>query len=346
MTFEAPAVADAEYFELGDLELQSGEVLPSARLAYRALGTLRPDRRNAVLFPTYYTGTHHDNAKLVQAGRALDPADWFVVIPNLFGNGVSSSPSNHPTRRGPAFPRLTLLDNVRAQQRLLEERFGIERVALALGWSMGAQQAYHHAALFPDRVANLLVICGSARTAPHNRVFLAGVEAALLADPAFANGYYREPPLRGLGAFGRVYAGWAYSQAFFRNREYGALGHASPEALLDAWARDHRARDANDLLCMLRSWQSADISNNPRFQRDFARALGAISARAILMPVDQDLYFHPDDNRLELAHLPRAELRPIASSWGHIAGGPDRNAQASALIDDAIRELLSEPALR
>jgi len=58
------------------------------------------------------------------------------------------------------------------------------------------------------------------------------------------------------------------------------------------------------------------------------------------------LYFHPDDNRLEVAHLPRAELRPIASSWGHIAGGPDRNAQASALIDDAIRELLSEPALR
>src|SRR6187399_434869 len=140
------ARAEAQYFELGDFELQSGEVLPNARLAYRAIGKLHADRRNAVLFPTYYTGTHRDNAKLVQTGRALDPAEWFVVIPNLFGNGISSSPSNHPTQAGAAFPRLTLLDNVRAQQRLLSEQFGIERVALALGWSMGAQQAYHHAA--------------------------------------------------------------------------------------------------------------------------------------------------------------------------------------------------------
>src|SRR6187431_3371893 len=293
MTASDAARRDAQYFELGDFELQSGEVLEGARLAYRALGHLRADRQNAVLFPTYYTGTHQDNEKLVQSGRALDPADWFVVIPNLFGNGVSSSPSNHPTQPGAAFPRLTLLDNVRAQQRLLSECFGIERVALALGWSMGAQQAYHHAALFPERVARLLAVCGSARTSPHNWVFLAGVKAALLADPAFADGHYHEPPLRGLAAFGRVYAGWAYSQAFFRNHEY--------------------------------------------------RALGFDSARALLMPVDQDLYFHPDDNRLEAAQLTRAELRVIASSWGHIAGGPERNPQASAQIDRAIRELLDTP---
>jgi len=342
MTAGDATAAEVRYFELGDFELQSGEVLTSARVAYRALGHLRPDRQNAVLFPTYYTGTHRDNETLVQSGRALDPADWFVVIPNLFGNGVSSSPSNHPTQGGAAFPRPTLLDNVRAQQRLLSERFGIERVALALGWSMGAQQAYHHAALFPERVARLLAVCGSARTSPHNWVFLEGVKAALLADPAFAEGHYREPPVRGLSAFGRVYAGWAYSQAFFRNHEYRALGHASPRALLDAWALEHRNYDANDLLCVLNSWQTADISANPRFNGDFAAALGAISARAIIMPANEDLYFHPDDSRLEVAQLPNAELRVIESTWGHIAGGPDRNSQASALIDAAIRDLLAQ----
>ena len=145
MTAGFTAATDTLYFELGDFELQSGETLRGARLAYQVLGHLRTDRGNAVLFPTYYTGTHRDNAKLVQPGRALDPAQWFVVIPNLFGNGVSSSPSNHPTQGGANFPRLTLLDNVRAQQRLLTEQYGIGRVALALGWSMGAQQAYHHA---------------------------------------------------------------------------------------------------------------------------------------------------------------------------------------------------------
>jgi len=339
MTSEA-AGRGVQYFELGDFELQSGEVLKSARLAYRALGTLNAQRRNAVLFPTYYTGTHRDNEKLVQGGRALDPANWFVVIPNTFGNGVSSSPSNHPTQSGANFPRISLLDNARAQQRLLSERFGIEAVALALGWSLGAQQAYHHAALFPERVSSLLAICGSARTSPHNWVFLAGVKAALLADPAFAEGQYREPPLRGLGAFGRVYAGWAYSQAFFRNHEYRTLGYESPQALLDGWARAHQAYDANDLLCVLDSWQAADISDNRQFSGDFQRALRAISARAIIMPTEQDLYFHPDDSRLEVTQLARGELRVIHSSWGHIAGGPDRNPQASLLIDAAIRELL------
>src|SRR4051812_27835182 len=197
-----------QYFELGDFELQSGALLKNARLAYATRGTWQPARPNAVLFPTYYTGTHQDNLKLVQPGRALDPAHWFVVVPNLFGNGVSSSPSNHAPQPGADFPNVTLLDNVRAQQRLLSERFGITRVELALGWSMGAQQAYHHAALFPERVKSLLAVCGSAKTSPHNWVFLEGVKAALLADSAFLGGRYTVSPQRGLAAFGRVYAGW------------------------------------------------------------------------------------------------------------------------------------------
>ncbi len=335
-----PHAAPTRYFELGDFQLQSGEVLKSARLAYVTRGEWHATQPNAVLFPTYYTGSHVDNLKLVRAGRALDPERWFVVIPNLFGNALSSSPSNHASQRGADFPHVTLLDNVHAQQRLLTEQFGIERVELALGWSMGAQQAYHHAALFPERVKSLLAVCGSARTSPHNWVFLEGVKAALLADPVFAEGRYTVSPARGLAAFGRVYAGWAYSQAFFRNREYEALGHASAEALLDAWALDHQGWDANDLLCMLWSWQHADISDNPRFERDLQRALAAISARAIVMPVATDLYFHPDDNRLEVPELAHAELRELESSWGHTAGGPDRNAAASASIDAAIRELL------
>jgi homoserine O-acetyltransferase len=330
------------YFELGDFQLQSGELLRDARLSYVTRGTFCSARPNAVLYPTHYAGSHADNLELVQTGRALDPARWFVVIPNLFGNGFSSSPSNHPSQGGAHFPSISMFDNVHAQQRLLREALGVERVELALGWSMGAQQAYHHAALYPERVMNLLALCGSARTSPHNSVFLEGVKAALLADADFAEGRYRTPPRRGLAAFGRVYAGWAYSQAFFRNHEYRALGHATIFSLLDAWARDHQTWDANDLLCMLATWQRADISDNPHFQRDFGRALDAITARCLIMPVASDLYFPPDDNQLEVAALARGELRVIDSTWGHVAGGPDRVPAVSRLIDTAIRELLAE----
>lgn len=327
-------------FDLGDVALQSGEVLTSARLVYAAFG--RPDaaRDNTVLFPTHYTGTHEHNARIIGPGRALDPARYFIVVPNLFGNGVSSSPSNHPIQRGTDFPRVTLLDNVVCQKRMLDEVWGIERVALALGWSMGAQQAYHHAALFPDRVRSLLAVCGSAKTSPHNWVFLEGVKAALLADPEFQGGRYDRPPQRGLAAFGRVYAGWAYSQAFFRRGLYRELGYDSPAALLDAWAKDHQTWDANDLLSMLWSWQRADISDNPTYGGDLARALASIEARAIVMPSSTDLYFPPEDSALEVAGLRRGELRVLTSDWGHVAGGPDRNRRDTAFVERAILELL------
>lgn len=329
--------------ELGDLELQSGQTLRRARLAFAARGRLNAARDNVVLLPTYYTGRHDDNLKLVAPGRALDPERFFVVIPNLFGNGLSSSPSRHAAseQRGAGFPFVSILDNVRAQRRLLAERFGVERVALALGWSMGALQVYQHAASFPASVERLLAIGGAARTSPHNWVFLEGVKAALLADPDFAGGHYMAPPRRGLAAFGRVYAGWAYSQAFFREGLYRELGHDSPAALLAAWAEEHEAWDANDVLAMLHAWQRADISDNPSFGGDFERALAAIEARTIVMPVSTDLYFPPEDSRREVAALKRGELRVIESLWGHVAAGPDRNAAATAAIESAINDLLA-----
>jgi homoserine O-acetyltransferase len=326
-------------FELGDVPLQSGETLRDARIAYATHGELSAEGDNAVLFPTYYGGTHRENARLVGAGRALDPSRWFIVIPNLFGNGVSSSPSNHAPQPAERFPRVTIFDNVMCQERLLRA-LGVRSLRLAMGWSMGAQQAFHHAALFPDRVRSLLAICGSARTSPHNFVFLEGVKAALLADPDFDAGRYLTPPRRGLAAFGRVYAGWAYSQAFFRDRLYEKLGHASVEALLLAWEADHLASDANDLLCVLGSWQAADISQNRTFGGDFARALAAITARAIVMPSSTDLYFPPEDSRREVSGMRSAELRPLQSDFGHVAGGPDRHAPDTAFVENAIRELL------
>ena len=136
----------------------------------------------------------------------------------------------------------------------------------------------------PDMVDAILPFCASARTSAHNKVFLEGVKAALLADAAFAGGNYIEPPEAGLRAFGRVYAGWAYSQRFYRERMHCELGFETWEELLLDWERDHLEWDANDLLAKLRTWQLGDISANERYRGDFEQALGAIRARAILVP--------------------------------------------------------------
>lgn len=67
---------------------------------------------------------------------------------------------------------MTCFDAVQVPRRLLRALWGIERVALVQGWSMGAMQAYHRAALLPEAVERIAVVCGSARCAPHSHVFI------------------------------------------------------------------------------------------------------------------------------------------------------------------------------
>jgi homoserine O-acetyltransferase len=101
-----------------------------------------------------------------------------------------------------------------------------------------------------------------------------------------------------------------------------------------------RRRDANDLLAMLWTWQYADISDNPKHKGDFVAALGAIRARAIVMPSETGLYFRVRDNELAVAQMPQAELRPIPSIWGHVAGAIGANLPHGSFVDAALRELL------
>jgi homoserine O-acetyltransferase len=328
-------------FDLGDFVLQSGATLWKASVAYKTYGALNAARDNVVLIPTFYAAHHTDCELMFSSGRAIDPSKHFIVVVDMLGNGLSSSPSNMPPPIDrAAFPRVTIHDNVVAQHRVLTERLGVQHIRLVAGFSMGAQQAFEWAAFYPEAVGAIAPICGGARTSPHNVVFLEGLRAALTADAAFDDGWYDRPPVKGLIAFARVYAGWVYSQDFYRQREYTRMGLSSIDDVLRFSEQRYRSRDANDLLAMLWTWQHADISANDRFKGDLSAALAAIRARAIVMPSQTDLYFRVRDNELEVRHMPNAELRPIPSIWGH-AAGRGTNPVDNQFIDAALRELLS-----
>jgi homoserine O-acetyltransferase len=336
-------VPDYEILELGDVVLQSAATLRGARLAYKTYGTLSAGKDNAIVYPTWYSGQHYENEWLIGPGKALDPARYFIIVPNMFGNGLSTSPSNAPSPydRG-RFPGVSLYDNVRQQHRLVTEKFGIEKLAMVVGWSMGAQQTYQWAAQYPDMVERIAPFCGSARTSRHNLVFLEGIKAALTADDAWQGGWYDKPPAKGLRAMARVYAGWGFSQAFYREKLDLKLGFASLEDfIIGFWEGLFLTRDANNLMAMLWTWQHGDISANPLYHGDFDKALAAIKARAIVMPGQTDLYFPPEDSAYEVAHMPKAELRPIPSIWGHCAGCMGLNPPDAKFIDDALKELLA-----
>jgi homoserine O-acetyltransferase/O-succinyltransferase len=335
---------DYQLFELGNLVLQNGATVRDAKLAYKTFGTLNAAKDNVIVYPTWYSGQHDANEWLIGAGMALDPASQFIIIPNMIGNGLSSSPSNTPEPyNGPRFPNVTACDNVRAQHRLVTEKFGIERIRMVTGWSMGALQTFHWGALYPDMVERIAPFCGSAKCSRHNFVFLEGVKAALTADAAFAGGWYKSKPEIGLRAMARVYAGWGFSQAFYRQElDLKTLGYSSLEDFLVAfWEGFFLPKDANNLLTMLWTWQHGDISANELYNGDFRKALGAITAKAYVMPGQTDLYFPPEDSEFEVAHMPNAKLIPVPSVWGHFAGGPGTNPVDVAFIDGKLKELLA-----
>jgi len=335
-------MTDYQVLELRNVVLQRGGLMPCVRLAYKTLGTLNAARDNAVLVPSWYTGTHNDiETFMVGEGRALDPRRYFIVMTNLLANGLSSSPSNTepPNERG-RFPHVTIHDNVRMQHTLLTQTLRLERVRLVSGWSMGACQTFEWAAQFPEIVRAACPIAGSARTASFNKVFLLSLRRALELDPVFAGGFYDRPPIEGLKAFAAIYAGWGTSEPFYRSEVYRAFGTRDYlEHVAYFWEPFFMRCDANNLLAQLWTWQHADISNNATYGGDFEAALGAIKARTIVAPVDNDRYFPPADSEYEAQHIKGAKCRVISSVWGHMAPMNPRDIPA---IDAVLRELLED----
>ena len=148
--------------ELGDFQLASGAVIRDARIGYRTAGDLNADRSNAVLFPTWFTGTSEDLFTSDAVG-AVDTSRFFLITVDALANGTSSSPSNSARQPKGEFPRLTIGDMVRSQHQLLTEVLGITHLHAVLGISMGGMQTYEWVTAYPDFMHRAVPIVGSPR---------------------------------------------------------------------------------------------------------------------------------------------------------------------------------------
>src|SRR3954452_9995824 len=97
---------DYEIFEAGDVAVRSGAVFTLLKLAYKTYGTLSPDKDNVILYPTSFSAQHTDTEWLIGPDGVLDATRYFIIIPNLFSNGLPTSPRTHAA----PFPILTYHD--------------------------------------------------------------------------------------------------------------------------------------------------------------------------------------------------------------------------------------------
>ena len=235
---------------------------------------------------------------------------------------------------------------MRAQHELVTKELGIKHARAVMGWSMGAGQSYQWATQYPEFMDLIVPFCGSAKTSLHNKVFLEGVKSALLAARCdssigvaleerkkenFVQGtdgkWTKEQKEMGLKALGRVYAGWGFSQTFYREKLYETaptLGYKSLEDfMVNFWEDWALSKDPDNMLVMLYTWQAGDCSAQEPYNGDFEKAMKGIRAKALVLPGQTDLYFPPEDSEYEVLNMNSGigKCIPFKSQWGHWAGG-------------------------
>jgi len=156
--------ADAQelkFAELGALKLESGETLKDCRLGYRTAGKLNEARDNAVLLLTWFNGKSKDLEGSVGTGKLLEPGQYFVVMIDALGNGISTSPSNSPTQGKEQFPRMTMRDMVDAEYLLATKELELSHVHAVMGVSMGGMQTFQWVASYPTFMDVAIPIVGT-----------------------------------------------------------------------------------------------------------------------------------------------------------------------------------------
>jgi homoserine O-acetyltransferase/O-succinyltransferase len=332
-----PPAAEQHEFVIANFRTESGATLPQARVIYGTYGHLNAAKDNAVLLPSHYMANLHGYEWLIGPGRALDPSQLFLVATELFGNGRSSSPSNTPEPfHGPRFPVTTIRDNVDAVHRLLVDELKIKHLRAIIGFSMGAQQAFQWAVSYPEFAGRIVATSGTAKNYPHGFVRLEGQIAAIATDPAFQDGDYTTPPVKGLEACAMVWAAWLYSQEWWRRELWKTTAPAGTtfDQMLGVSRKRFTTLDANNMILQMRTWERHDVGTTPGFNGDTERALRSVKVPILYMPSETDLYFPIGDARYESAFIPGVTFMPIPSLWGHTAGAASNPADGKFLNEN------------
>lgn len=332
-----------ELVDIGRLELEEGGVIENCQLAVAIHGTLNAERDNAILVPTWYSGSSGIMGQAyIGEGKALDPKRYCIIVVNQIGNGLSTSPSNAPEPiSGAGFPHVRIGDDVEAQYRLLTEHFGIETLQLVMGGSMGAQQTYEWAVRYPDRVLRAAAIAGTAKNTEHDFLFAETLIEAITTDPGFAGGNYHSPTevAAGLKRHAKLWAVMGWSTEFFRAGRHRVLGFTDMAAFVeDFMAAYFCPMDPNNLLCMAWKWQRGDVSRLSA--GSLVEALSRIEAKTFVMPISHDMFFPPNDCLAEQQLIPNSEFHPLTSIDGHL-GLFATDDHMMAELDIKLSDLLS-----
>ncbi len=300
-----------QFANLGTCKLVSGQQIDSCRLGYRTWGTLDANRSNAVLFPTWFSGTSANLADAIKPAGLVDPTKYFVIAVDALGDGVSSSPSNSVTQHGPDFPAFTIQDMVNAEYRLATETLGLKHLHAVMGISMGGQQTFEWMVDYPGFMDVAIPIVGSPRPNSRDLLLYRTDEDAVKSDPAWQQGRYMQRPAASVaqliwemnlttpGNYMRTHPREAFSTEYAELRSKGILPF-----------------DANDWIAQLEAIMHLDVAHGGRLEDTAKR----VKAKVLVVNAAQDQMVSPQP-ALDFARLIGAKTMILEGDCGHLAVG-------------------------
>lgn len=327
-------------YAMGDLALESGAVIKDFAISYVTHGTLNASKSNAILMVTALTGNHHRLDFLIGPGKALDTTKYFVIATDAIGNGLTTSPSNSRVQPRMQFPRFGMRDMVESQRRLLKEKLGIDHVVAIIGPSMGGMQALQWGVSYPDVMDSLVALVPLARTPAWSVLIADASRKAIMLDPAWNNGNYTTIPTNGVRLW-RDILGFAsartpewYRDQFARPLDVLPWLKTQEDAVLNAF-------DPNDFIYQSWAYETHDVGATRGMNGDYAKALGTIRAKTLIMIGVKDL-LNPEWEALEAARHIR-DVRTVTihpeSVTGHMAAGGFRPADVEQINAEVARFL-------
>ena len=308
-----PPAADGQqqFADLGACKLATGEQITGCRLGYRTWGALNSQRSNAVLWPSWFSGSSQNIATFIGADKILDPAKYYVIAVDTFADGVSSSPSNSATQPGPMFPAITTRDMVDAEYRLATETLHLTHLHAVMGISMGGMQTFEWMVNYPNFMDEAVPIVGSTKLTGYDLLLWNAEVDAIKADPAWRQGHYAQPLPVGAAAI-LHYMNLTTPTHYARENpaEKFAAGYAA------YFTKGILPFDANDWLAQLEAMIHHDVAHGGSLE-DAAKR---VHARVLVVAAAQDHMVNPKP-ALDFAALIGAKTLVLESDCGHLAPG-------------------------
>ena len=312
---QAPSTEGAERFaELGDFKLQGGGVIQDFRLGYRTLGKLNANRSNAVLWPTWLGGKSEDLLKFVGPGKVVDTTNYFVILVDAIGDGISSSPSNSKKQPLMKFPKFSIRDMVESEHRLVTEVLQLPHLRAVMGISMGGMQTFAWVVAYPDFMDLAIPMAGSPQSTSYDKLLWLSQIDAIELDPAWNHGNPTGALTHGLTVAEEI------GQMNLTSPEY-RVAHTSPKDF-DGYVAELKKGAAGDggVACDYVRQREAIIALDIPAELGVSLADVAKKVRARLLVVvsPQDHMVNPTPAE-ELAAAAGASVITLDSPCGHIS---------------------------